>query len=202
MSSSPTVIVKKGGVLTALVSGVFGLLMVCTVCVAGIGWYAMNVVDRKTSELMGAGRSLAAVLPEWRKALPVIADALDDRRAPEYRDQLDVTVRLAPGRPHDYGRQVVVEVTNRGSETVSFLTARVVLTDRAGVPRREYRTFIATPVSLDEGDWRGPLLPRSSRRFGLGVWGVEEELDASIEITDVRVWNPGGKGPTSAPTKD
>ena len=157
MSSSPTVVVKKGGVLTALVSGVFATLIVCIVCGVGLGWYAMNIFDRKVSDLAGGGRALLETLPEWRESIAVTGDLLDDRRAPEYREHLEMSVRVfkeqtgedarrpARGRSHS---GAVVEVTNNGDEVVTFLSARVVLSDEEGVPVHEYRTFIATPLTI------------------------------------------------------
>jgi hypothetical protein len=190
MSSSPTVVVKKGGVLTALVSGVFGTLIVCLICAAAVGLYALNVADRKFSDFLGSGKTLLEAVPQLRGSLSMAADMLNDRRLPEYRDQLDASVKVA--KPSG-SREVlaVVEVTNKGPDTVTYLTARIVASDREGVPYREYRTFIATPVGFNDDEWRGPLLPGSTRRYTISMrdcpWSSDETV--SLEITDLRVWN-------------
>lgn len=196
MSSSPMVVVKKGGVLTALVSGVFGTLIVCVICGSALGWYALNMFDRSVGNVFGVGKSLIAALPEWAEALPPpVAELLNDQRRPDYRDQLDVSVRtVSTGRRADQSR-VVVKVHNQGDQTVTLLTARIVLKDDAEVPQHEYRTCIATPITIDDGDWRGPLLPGSTRELAWWVFDDDKGLSASLEITDLRVWNgPATKG--------
>ena len=189
MSSSPTIVVKKGGVLTALVSGVFATLIVCIVCGVGLGWYAMNIFDRKVSDLAGGGRALLETLPEWRESIAVAGDLLDDRRAPEYREQLEMSVRVFSDGMGENIQWAVVEVTNSGDEVVTFLSARVVLSDEEGIPVREYRTFVATPLTIDDGDWRGPLLPGATCRFKLDCCVARGDLSGSIQVTDLRVWN-------------
>jgi hypothetical protein len=190
MSSSPTVVVKKGGVLTALVSGVFGTLIVCVICGAAVGLYALNMADRKFTDFLGSGKTLLEAVPQLRESLSVATDMLNDRRMPEYRQQLQTSVEVV--KPERSRVPVaVIEVTNKGPETVTYLTARVVASDQSGTPFREYRTFVATPVSFNQDDWRGPLLPGSTRRYSIVLgdcpWGAGE--NASLEITDLRVWN-------------
>ncbi len=205
MSSSPTVIVKKAGVLSSFVRGLFGLLMVCVLCAAGLGWRAMSMLDSKSSELLEMGQSLTTVLPQWRSALPVVAECLDDHRAPEYREQLSATVRMSADRRSGTPR-AVIEVTNQGTETVTLLAARIVALDSDGTPRGERTTYVATPVTLDDNDWRGPLLPGSTRKFAvpLGYDLQNGNLTGSIEITDVRIWNKSrpqvAAGTASGPT--
>ena len=189
MSSSPTVVVRKGGVLTAFVSGVFGTLIVCIVCGVGLGWYALNIADRKVSDVFGIGQSVIESLPEWSESLPTaVSELLNDRRSPEYRTQLDYSVRLEPGRDHHGHSLAVVKVSNNGAKTVTFMSARIVTNDQNGVPDQDYRTFIATPIMVDEEQWRGPLLPGSSRTFVQRLWNSDQPADVSIEITDLRVW--------------
>lgn len=197
MSSSPTVIVRKGGVLTAFVSGVFGTLIVCIICGVGLSWYALNIADRKVSDVFGIGRSVIESLPEWSESLPTaVSELLNDRRSPGYRTQLDYSVRLEPGRNHDGHSLAVVEVTNNGAKTVTFMSARIVASDQNGVPERDYRTFIATPIMVDDEQWRGPLLPGSTRTFVQRLWNTDQPAEVSIEITDLRVWEEGAQTET------
>ena len=189
MSSSPTVVVKKGGVLTALVSGVFGTLIVSIVCGVGVGAYALNIADRKVSDVLGMGQSLFDTLPEWRESLPTgVAEMLDDHRVPGYREELDATVRVVPRRPGERRGCTVISVTNRGEAVVTYMTARVLLSDEDDVPTHEFRTFIATPITIDEDEWRGPIQPGATRRYTLPLRDSDAPVHATLEITDVRVW--------------
>ena len=189
MSSSPTVVVKKGGALTALISGIFGTLIVCILCAVALVCYALNIADRKVSDVMGIGQALAGNLAEWSESLPpAVADLLSDRRAPDYREQIDAHVRVVPDRRRSERGRLVVEVTNNGSEVVTLLTARIVFLDEDGVPLRETRTFAATPLSLDEGEWRGPLQPGSTRHYSELLRDGGDVAEVAFEITDLRVW--------------
>ncbi len=191
MSTAPTVVVRKGGALSALVSGVFATLIVCIVCGAALGWYTLNIADRKASEVLGAGQMLLMSMPEWRDSLPpALADMLHDRRAPEYRAQLEVLAEVIAGQGRHHSPRAVITVTNNGAATVTLLTARIVLVDEAGLPQCERRVFIATPLTLDEDEWRGPLLPGATRRFSRSLCGLDSVMPVTVEITDVRVWSP------------
>ncbi|MGD8454403.1 MAG: hypothetical protein PVJ57_21530 [Phycisphaerae bacterium] len=191
MSGSPAVVVKKGGALTAFISGVFGTLIVCVICGAGLGFYAMNLADRKVSEFIQSGRTLLDVVPELRESFGMVTDLLNDQRDPAYQQQLEVSAEVVLGRGRFEDRAIVVEVANRGQDIVTYLTARVVLEGTEGTPLDEYRSFVATPISVPEQQWRGPLLPGSVRRFTIPARGVgaDRDLVATIEVTDLRTWN-------------
>jgi hypothetical protein len=45
-------------------------------------------------------------------------------------------------------------------------------------------------MTLDEDEWRGPLLPGAPRRFSRSVCGLDIVIPVTVEITDVRVWSP------------
>ena len=137
--------------------------------------------------------------PDWQKAMPPsVKDALNDRRAPEYRDQLDVSARLA----RVDGRQVVgVEVVNNGSEIVSLLPLRVVLEDADGTPLREMAVYAATPLLICD-EWPGPVLPGAGpRKVTQHVCCPNAATKVTFEITDLRVANnvPAMPEPLAAP---
>jgi len=90
----------------------------------------------------------------------------------------------------------IVEVENTGDAVVTLATARIVLLDEDGVPVHEQRTFIATPFTVDEDEWRGPMQPGATRRFAQSLWGVTDEFEPALEITDVRIWD--GAAPATA----
>lgn len=196
MSSPPAVIVRKGGALSALAYGFFGLLVTTVACAAGLGVYGMWIAQNKFDRLLSTSAGLLANLPDWQAALPpALADGLRDRRAPEYRRQLDVTVRLVP---RSRGPRAVVAVSNQGPETVSLLALRVVVLDQDGVPAQERICYAATPVALDDG-WRGPLLPGAARELALPLGTPGGAGTVRHEIVELRLWQavppPGADQP-------
>ncbi|MBU0639425.1 MAG: hypothetical protein KKB50_11220 [Planctomycetes bacterium] len=211
MSTMPSVIVKKGGVLSALAYGFFTFLTTTVVCASCLAFYGLVIVDTKTSDVLafanglsdGAFSALTELhksLPEWQKALPpALADSINDRRDPGYREQLDVRVRIVDDEESRTSALAVIEVTNNGTKTISLMTARIILDDERGVPVRELATFVATPLALCDDEWRGPLLPDETRRFTRRVQRSASEMTASIEITELRVWAGDEAAPTAAP---
>ncbi len=191
MSSSPSVVVKKGGFFTALFHGVFGLLAVLVLTAGILGFYALHIADRTSSDLLQISGKIITDMPNWAGNLPpVLAEALDDHRAPDYRKELDVVAHLLPAGKEDDQRALVIEVTNKGTQTVSVLALNVVVEDTAGVPLLERRVYVATPFVVDEDDWRGPLMPGSQRRFVVDQ-GQAPHCTVHTEIAELRVWNGG-----------
>lgn len=188
------VIVRKIGPLTALIGGICSLIGVGIICATGLAVYGLYSVNRHLDELVDASPDIVTALTEWQQALPpALADAIDDRRAPEYRRELDVSVRLVPG---DRGRGVrpLVEVINEGNRIVTVLSLRVVIENEDGLPIEEHTTYAATPLAVDD-EWRGPLSPGSKRRFALRtIWDEDDDLTATIEVGEVRVWNETSRG--------
>lgn len=200
MNAGPGVIVNKGGFLAALAKGLFGTIIVIVICGTALGVYGMRIVDHHATSVT---ELVASAWPEWQKALPpCLADAVNDRRAPEYRQALDVAARVATVGEYDDDRVLVVEITNNGTEVVSLLGLHVVLEDERGVPVRDWQLLAATPLMLDH-DWRGPLQPGSTRRIVERVRrATAGDLKAAVETTELRIWNrPTGApaGPTPTP---
>lgn len=189
-STGPTII-KKGGFLSAFAFGLFGFLTATVMCATGLGFYGLHVVNSSAGEIIGVGGNLIESLPEWREKLPpVLADALKDRREPGYRDNVELDVRLAgePINGDDRYRMLVINATNRGEDTITLMNVRVVLVDENEVPIRSESVYAATPVTV-EGEWRGPLMPGSTRRCSIPIWKCPENLTPTVEITDLRVWD-------------
>ena len=199
MSGVPAVIVKKGGFLSALFHGVFGFLTVVVVCASGLGVYALHIADEKLDGLFTLTSGAISGLPEWQRNLPpLLAEMLDDHRAPEYRTQVNVSVSTAPSPDRSQRDLTIVEVTNTGPETISVLALNVVLEDQNGVPIRENRVYAATPIALDEAEWRGPLFPEDTRQFVVCRCGHERGLRPTFQVAELRVWN----GPRPAETAE
>lgn len=181
------VVVKKSGIVAPLVYGLFGFLTATIVCGAGVGLYALNLVDRKSEALLGYGREMFEALPELKESLPpALADALNDQRDPKYREHVELEAKLVPG--HDRQRaNLVVTARNTGDKTVSLMSVRTVLLDAEQAPVYAWSTYAATPLTVDN-DWRGPLLPGSTRRCSITVRCDPSRLSPEAEITDIRVW--------------
>jgi hypothetical protein len=185
MSTGPAVVVNKGGFLAALAKGVFGTIMVCVLCGTALGLYGIHVADRHVWEL---AQQILTELPEWQKAMPaVIADDLNDRRAPEYRDSVRIAARFVPDSPGSEDGSVVVDVKNVGEQIVSLLPLRVVVEDESADRVNVVRLMAAAPLLF--GDDAGPLLPGTERKLARHVWRVVGEPRVTVEITDLRVWN-------------
>lgn len=202
MNTGAAVCVKKGGFLSAVATGFFGLLISAVICATGLGFYGLYLVDHNAGRLITVAQGVVSALPEWKDRLPpVLADALNDAREPEYRDQLKINCRVE--QPADRARDpvAVIEVANDGDRVVSMLAARVVLKDRAGVPVREFATRLVTPMQLDETEWRGPLQPGETRIARLRLNAGAEELTPVIEVTELRVFSPATQRNDAAAVK-
>ena len=184
---------QRMSALTALFLGATAVLVAVITSASIIAIYAMNVGDRWGGDVIDLVNGAVTNLPETIKSLPpVVGDMLDDRRTPEYAEQLAVQVRLVPDE-RGRGVQPVVSIENRGTKTVTLLALRVVAMDDAGNPVTAWNEYAATPVAIDH-DWRGPILPSSTRRLSLcGRHGVHGDVTAEWEITDIRVWSESAK---------
>lgn len=176
------------------------------VCIAfifsgtGVVLYGMRLLDKKTDSLTGMLSQVAANLPELREALPpALADAIDDERLPEYREQLNVTARLSKtDNRRGYGR-AIVSVENKGDRVVSLLSLRLVGLDETGEPIAEQQTWAATPLQLD-CEWRGPLQPHEARLFPVHWYRSTPPSEVGVEVTDIRVWR-GPSGSSASQTE-
>ncbi|MGE3181409.1 MAG: hypothetical protein AB7N71_07255, partial [Phycisphaerae bacterium] len=190
MRGDGTVVVRRNSFLTAFFTGLFGLASVIVLCAGGIGFYAMNMVDRKTSQILdptlGTVRSLVS---NWKETLPpALADAVNDRRAPEYRSELEVTAKMLKERRHGMNR-VAIMIDNTGDEMITLLAGRIVLTNESGDPIDTDGFYAATPLTLDDDDWSGPIMPHSKRQIVQYVGqATDSNTNAAFEITDLRVW--------------
>ena len=180
--------------LTALFLGIFGVGGVGIAAGAIVVLYSLRILDNKASALIGFAEHTVESLPELIDALPpAIGDVLNDRRAPDYAANLDVSVRFVANEQSE-GVRPVVTVINKGKEVVSMLAVRVAALDARKVPVREWTEVVATPIAADD-DWRGPLMPGATRHVVLSSWrsfpaDKIEILSAAPEISELRVWEP------------
>lgn len=174
--------------LTAFFIGLFGLGAVTVASGTVTLLYAMRIADENSTKVFGFLDTTVEGLPELLASLPpALGDMLNDRRAPEYASKIDVALRLVP---EEDGVRPVLTVTNKGEQIVSLLALRVAALNANSVPVRDWTEVVATPLAIDN-DWRGPLMPGSSRHIVLhrsrGPIDVES-LQGAVEIADVRVW--------------
>lgn len=196
MNVTPAVVVKRGGFLSAVASGFFGLLITAVICGTGLASYGMYIFNERVGGAFSLAGSIVESLPDWSEKLPpALADMLSDRRAADYRQNVDVRVRLADVDGRRGTRAVVFEVSNTGSETITMMAINVALQDGRKVPLEELRAYAATPVTFDEGDWRGPLMPGSTRTFSARLYGrtVEDITHVSAEISELRIAVPADR---------
>ncbi len=184
---------KRMSALTALVLGVAGVLAVGIASGSAVVAYTLHVAGGNTTALLGFAENTVKGLPELIEALPAaVGDILHDRRVPSYVSELDVEVTFVANTKGDRYRPVLT-VTNGGSEVVSMLAVRVAALNKDGVPIGEWTEMVATPIALDDNDWRGPLMPGSPRYVMVGGWrglgsSSLSSLAPAVEISDIRVW--------------
>jgi len=187
---------KRMSPLTAFFLGVFGVSAVGITAVSAIVLYGMRIVDTKAANIVSFAGGTIENLPELFQSLPpALGELLNDRRAPEYAENIDVEVQFVSD-PQSGRVQPVLTITNKGSEVVSMLAVRVAaLTDKA-LPVGEWTEVVATPIALD-GDWRGPLYPGGVRyvvmsrcRRSAIVSTTGEAMVPAAEISELRLWRP------------
>ncbi len=188
MGRGEHVTVYRGGFLSALVYGICGVVGVGIIGAVGVGMYGLNMVDRKFDHVLSAGTGIITSLPEVKESLPaVFADALNDRRAPGYRDQLEVAANVVGFVDAGRASMVVVEATNNGPDIVTLLAVRVTLEDGEGRLLKTDSAYIATPLAVED-DWAGPIMSGSTRRHAIRLWSTTPGAVAKVEVCDIRVW--------------
>ena len=177
--------------ITALFLGLFGVLAVGITSGTGIVLYGLRIANTNASSLLNLADSTIAGLPELIERLPpALADLFDDRRAPDYAENLDVKVTfLADKRSSDRIRPVMT-VTNNGSSVVTMLTVRVAALNQDEVPLQEWTELVATPIALND-ELRGPIFPGSTRHIVLRReyrrTASGSAFTGAVEISELRV---------------
>ncbi len=185
--------------LTAFFLGLFGVTGIGIASAAMVVLYGMTVVNSKGSEVLRfADTTVVQILeslPQVMESLPTtLEDVLNDKRAPDYADQIDVTVNFVADE-RGKGLRPVLTIVNKGTEVVSMLAVRVAALNERGLPIREWTEVVATPIAICD-EWRGTLLPGKTRHVVLpSCWrSIPAELAGAItgaaEISEIRIWQP------------
>ncbi|HWL94954.1 MAG TPA: hypothetical protein VNT79_15650 [Phycisphaerae bacterium] len=190
-----TVVNKRMSFLAITVISLSMILITAIVSVTGLAVYGLRVLDHKSDSLVSLVGEAARALPEIRAALPpALADAINDVREPGYLKNVEIAARVIEGS-RSGGKRIVVEVQNNGDEIVSLLSMRIIGLDSENAPLFERSEWAATPIQIED-DWRGPLLPRETRRFPVHCYyrdSFDELEKVACEVTDVRVWRGAPK---------
>lgn len=182
-----TVVRKRLSFLSIAAISLAGVVMTVIVCASALAFRGLSIVDHKADTLTDLAAEIVKALPEYRDALPpALADAIDDERRPDYLENVTVAARIVETDSHGRTRGIV-EVTNRGDEIVSMLSIRVVGLDRGDEPVWEHATWGATPIQIED-EWRGPLMPGSTRRIPVRMWASSRAASLETEVTEIRVW--------------
>ena len=198
MGDYPHVTYKRHTFLSALATGVSAFFIVLVISCTVVVVYGIHFVGDKSEKLVSTVGSAIGGLEEFQESLPpIMADVLNDRREPAYRDQIDIAARISKKDDSRGAMRMAVEVTNTGEEVVSLLSFRIVVLDAANEVMAESTEWAATPITTD-GGLRGPLMPGAKRHFNSWAYNTcelptAEDLKIEVEITDLRVWNSEGE---------
>lgn len=188
---SAPVVRRRFGFLSVSVLSLSAVLMTTIVCASGLALFSLSVIDSKADTVTGLIGETLRQLPELRASLPpVLADAMDDVRSPEYLSNVDIAVRTGTSQDRHGFNKAIVEVANKGDRVISLLSMRIVGIDDAGDPVTECNTWAATPIQTEDRDWRGPLLPNETRKFIVRYYGDSRSVAFEHEVTELRVWQP------------
>jgi len=203
MSEHPHVTYKKHTFLSALATGLSAVLITLIISSTAVVIFGIHFAGDKSEMLISLAEDAVRGLPELQKNLPpILADVLDDRRQPDYCKQLEITTNTTLLQDRHGMLRTAVQVVNNGREVVSLLSLRVVVLNEDNEILAESNEWAATPFAAED-EWRGPLMPGSSRRF-IAYHGRRSSfysvnnIKTEVEITDIRIWN-GGKNPSIEP---
>ena len=200
MNEYPHFTYKKHTFLSALAMGISAFAITVVISCVVVIVYSLHFAGNQSEKLVCLVEDAVRALPELQESLPpVLADVLDDRRQPDYREELEITAD-ATFVPDRHGRVLTaVQVANNGGEVVSLLSLRVIVLNENNEIVAESNEWAATPIAADD-EWRGPLMPGSHRRFTASSYGRSSlssvsDLRTEVEVTDIRIWNSSKDNP-------
>ena len=194
MNDYPQVTYKKHTFLSALAMGFSAVLITLIISCTVVIIYSIHFAGDKSEQIISLAEDAVRGLPELQKSLPpVLADVLNDRRQPEYCKQLEITANTTLLQDRHGMLRTAVQVVNNGQEVVSLLSLRVVVLNEDNEILTESNEWAATPFAAED-EWRGPLMPGSSRHFTSYQgrrfpFSSINNIKTEVEITDIRIWN-------------
>jgi len=194
MSDPSYITFRKHTFLSSVALGLSAIVITLLVSCTVVLLYTVHLASDKSERVISLAQSALKGLPELTHSLPpALADMLDDQRRPDYCKELTISAK-AVSQPDSHGRvRTTVEIVNNGSEVVSLLSLRILILDEQNQLLCESQEWAAMPFAADDG-WRGPIMPGSRRHFvcyrGSGYRpNFTGDLNAEVEITELRVWN-------------
>lgn len=195
---------------TALFLSIGGIVITAIIATCLLAMYGIRTADhniatglRAVDQLTGRIPEIVAeVRPTIDAIAPRLAEQLNFERRPDYAGKIAATATFVASEWTDRMRPSLM-ITNTGDETVSLLAVRVAALDAAGNAIADWTQVVATPIAVD-GDWRGPLLPGSTRHvvvsdgYRLPATALRD-VQALVEIADVQVWQSAGTIATQEP---
>lgn len=167
--------------LTAFFIGLFFLGGLIVSAITVVTLRGMNMFDRNVARMVEFAEGTLDRLPEaLENASPLVSRFVGERNL-EYAKNIGVTVQLSP-RPGGKTLRPAIQVVNKGSLPVNFLTIRVAALTGQNVPIAEWTEVVATPIGI-ENDWRGPLAPNQTRYAVLRRgWDLPEEYATAVTL--------------------
>ncbi len=190
----PKVTYRQHTFLSSLVSGLSMIIVILIICVTIIAVYGMNLAGQKSEEIISLAQNAIQGVPAIMESLPPVAsDIVNSERAPEYRDNIEITAEPVTMPQNAARLGVSMIIWNKGSMVVSLMSLRIVILDNSNNIISEMNRWVVTPIASDN-DWPGPLLPDSKRYISFpdkkayNIANVKD-LKVEVEVTEIRLWN-------------
>jgi hypothetical protein len=193
MDRYPQIIYRKHTFFSAVAMGLSALGVALIVSATAVVLYGMHLAGEQSDKFVSFAQGAIRWVPALQESLPpALMDVLDDRRQPEYCSRLEIDAETKPVEGRDGELRTTLKVVNKGGETVSLLSLRIVVLDSKGEILSESNQWAATPLAA-EPQWRGPLMPGYQRYLAFSPRGAFSRsalrgLKTEVEITDIRIW--------------
>jgi hypothetical protein len=193
MDRYPQIIYRKHTFFSAVAMGLSALGVALIVSGTAVVLYGMHLAGEQPDTFVSFAKEAVRWAPALQESLPpALMDVLDDRRQPEYcsRLEIDAETKLLDGR--DGKLRTTLKVVNKGGETVSLLSLRIVVLNAKDEILAVSNQWAATPFTA-EPQWRGPLRPGYQRYVAFSPReafsrSARRGLKTEVEITDIRIW--------------
>jgi len=202
MSEKMPIIMKKRTFLSSVALGLSSLAITFVVCCTVLTMYGMHFAGERTDRVISLAQSAVQGLPALQESLPpAVADMLNDRRQPDYGQHLAIKAQLITQPGPSGVTRTGIEIVNNGDKVVSLLALRIIVLDENGQLWSEVQEWAATPFAAEHA-WRGPIMPGSRRYFvcsrgSFSSTDAQDNLQAKVEINELRVWSGPGQESTS-----
>ncbi|UCC97076.1 MAG: hypothetical protein JSW66_14665 [Phycisphaerales bacterium] len=193
MDRYPQIIYRKHTFFSAVAMGLSALGVALIVSGTAVVLYGMHLASEQPGRFVSFAQDAIRWVPGLQESVPpALMDVLQDRRAPEYCRRLVIDAETKPAEGREGHIRTTLKIVNKGDETVSLLSLRIVVLDAKDQILAVSNQWAATPFTA-EPQWRGPLMPGYQRYLAVTP-GAEfsrtalRNLRTEVEITDIRIW--------------